>query len=146
MEYGKKSEKYKRRRGAMLVHSSHKKKGMSNMLRRGQLVMVNFDERPGSCQRGIRPAVVIQNNMGNRHSTTTSVIPITSKSKRDLPVHIKLNNDYDLAMKGNIIMAEQLTVVDKSQIIDYGETLRIEDIREIEQAMLIQFSLMKYTA
>lgn len=116
------------------------------MLRRGQLVMVNFDERPGSCQRGIRPAVVIQNNMGNRHSTTTSVIPITSKSKKDLPVHITLNNNYDLAMKGNIIMAEQLTVVDKSQIIDYGESLKIEDIRGVEQAMLIQFSLVKYTA
>jgi len=49
-------------------------------------------------------------------------------------------------MKGNIIMAEQLTVVDKSQIIDYGESLKIEDIRGVEQAMLIQFSLVKYTA
>lgn len=130
----------------MLAHSSHKKKGMSDMLRRGQLVMVNFEERPGSCQRGLRPAVVIQNNKGNEHSTTTSVIPITSKNKKDLPVHIKLNNNYDLALKGNVIMAEQLTVVDKSQIIDYGKILRQEDIKAIEKAMLIQFNLMEYIA
>ena len=47
-------------------------------IRRGQLIWVDFIGGVGSCQRGRRPAVVIQNDVGNRFSTTTTVIPITS--------------------------------------------------------------------
>ena len=81
-------------------------------IKRGQLVWIDFKERDGSCQSGKRPAVIMQNDVGNRFSMIT-VIPITSKNKRDLPVNIKLSKDYDIAYKGNILMAKQLTVIDK---------------------------------
>ena len=110
-------------------------------IKRGQLIWVDFKERSGSCQNGKRPAVVIQNNVGNRFSTTTTVIPITTKDKNNLPVHTKLTKSYDIANKGDVIMAEQLTVIDKSQILKIGDVLDITDIKAIEKAMLIQLSL-----
>ena len=108
---------------------------------RGQLFWVDFKERDGSCQSGKRPAVIIQNDIGNRFSTTTMVIPITSKNKRDLPVHIKLTKDYDIAYKGNILMAEQLTVIDKSQILAIGDILDEIELKEVNRAMNIQLDL-----
>ena len=110
-------------------------------IKRGQLVWVDFKERDGSCQSGKRPAVIIQNDIGNRFSTTTTVIPITSKNKRDLPVHIKLTKDYDIAYKGNILMAEQLTVIDKSQILAIGDILDEVELKELDKAMTIQLDL-----
>lgn len=110
-------------------------------IKRGQLIWVDFKERSGSCQSGKRPAVVIQNNVGNRFSTTTTVIPITTKDKNNLPVHTKLKRSYDIANKGDVIMAEQLTVIDKSQILKIGDVLDNADIKAIEKTMLIQLSL-----
>ena len=108
---------------------------------RGQLFWVDFKERDGSCQSGKRPAVIIQNDIGNRFSTTTMVIPITSKNKKDLPVHIKLTKDYDIAYKGNILMAEQLTVIDKSQILAIGDILDEIELKALDKAMTIQLDL-----
>ena len=105
------------------------------------LVWVDFKERDGSCQSGKRPAVIIQNDIGNRFSMTTMVIPITSKNKRDLPVHIKLSKDYDIAYKGNILMAEQLTVIDKSQILAIGDILDEIELKALDKAMTIQLDL-----
>lgn len=115
-------------------------------IKRGQLVLVDLKERTGSCQRGKRPAVVIQNDIGNRFSATTMVIPITSKEKRNLPVHIRLTKDYDVAYKGNILMAEQLTVIDKSQIILVGDILEEIDIKALDKALSIQLDLNNYIA
>ena len=118
------------------------KEGVQSLcIKMGQLVWVDFKERSGSCQSGKRPAVIIQNNIGNRFSTTTMVIPITSKNKRDLPVHIKLSKDYDIAYKGNILMAEQLTVIDKSQILGIGDILDEIELKVLDKAMIIQLDI-----
>ena len=115
---------------------------MSKMnIKRGQLIMVDFGERIGGCQGGKRPAVVMQNNVGNRFAITTTVIPITTNIENGLPVHTKLVRNYDLANKGDVIMSEQLTVVDKSQILTIGDMLESDDIKVIEQAIFMQLSL-----
>lgn len=111
------------------------------MVKRGQLVLVDLDGRVGSCQRGLRPAVVLQNDLGNKYSGIVTVVPITTKEKRVLPVHSKLNNSYDLAKGGNIMLAEQITVVDKTQIIREGDCLKEEDIIGLNQAVIIQLGL-----
>ena len=112
-------------------------------IRRGSLIMCNLGKREGSCQSGIRPAIVVQNDTGNRFSTTTMIIPITSKEKNKLPVHTYLKHDYKLAKKGDTLMAEQLTVIDKSQILEVGDTVNLEDLKELDKCVLIQLSLLK---
>ncbi|WP_180964003.1 type II toxin-antitoxin system PemK/MazF family toxin [Haloimpatiens massiliensis] len=110
-------------------------------IKRGQLVWVNFESGNGSCQKGKRPAVIVQNNTGNRFSTTTIVLPITSKNKNKMPVHTALSQEYNIAAKGNIIMAEQLTIIDKSQILNSGDMLSEHDMKEVERIILKQLSL-----
>ncbi|MEG1254376.1 type II toxin-antitoxin system PemK/MazF family toxin [Clostridium sp.] len=114
---------------------------MNKRFKRGELVWVDFGDRNGSCQRGKRPAVVVQNDTGNRFSTTTMVLPITSIKKNKLPVHCFLSKDYDVAALGNVVMAEQLTVIDKSQIVFVGDMLSEEDLRRVNRIISIQLSL-----
>lgn len=111
------------------------------VIKRGQLIWCDFKEGYGCCQGGKRPAVVVQNNTGNKFSTTTMVIPLTSKDKTKLPIHTKLTKDYDVAYKGNIMMAEQLTVIDKSQIIDVGDMLNEEDLKGLDRIIMKQLGL-----
>ena len=56
---------------------------MKHNIKRGDIYFVDFDETIGSVQSGLRPVVVIQNNIGNKHSTTLIVATITSKSKKN---------------------------------------------------------------
>lgn len=115
---------------------------MLDFIKRGNLVMVNFGEtREGSCQRGVRPAIVVQNNAGNKYSTTTLVIPITSRRKNKLPVHYELKENYDIAYSGSIAMAEQLSVISKEQILRVGKSLSSEDIRGIDNILSVQLNL-----
>lgn len=116
------------------------------IIKRGQLIWCNFQQCNGSCQGGKRPAVIVQNNTGNRFATTTMVIPITSREKNKLPVHTKLTRDYDIAYKGSIIMAEQLTVIDKSQIILTGDMLDEQDLRALDRIISIQLNLYMKSA
>ncbi len=111
------------------------------MIKRGQLIWVDFGERRGSCQGGRRPAVVVQNNTGNKFSTTLTVIPITSRDKNKMPVHTKLTKDYEFVASGSVIMGEQLTVIDKQQVMSAGDMLTIEDMKSVNRVISIQLSL-----
>lgn len=71
-------------------------------------------------QGGIRPVVVIQNDMGNRHSPTIIVLPITSEIKKeDLPTHCILHRTVKNGLRvDSMVMAEQIRVIDKSRLKD----------------------------
>ena len=82
-------------------------------IRRGTVYWVRFGETAGSEQGGLRPALVIQNDIGNRFSPTTLVLPVTSKTKHRLPTHYMF---VDSRGKKQTICAEQVRVVDKSRV------------------------------
>ena len=63
-----------------------------NLVRRGELFYTDFGKTVGSEESGIRPAVIIQNDIGNYHSPTTIVSAITSQPKNNMPTHIFINN------------------------------------------------------
>ena len=85
---------------------------------RGDIFIVDFAGSHGSEQGGIRPALVVSNNTGNRHAPTAIVAPITSRHKPSLPVHLPLNGITALK-KGSIVLLEQVRTVDKSRIGRY---------------------------
>ena len=62
-------------------------------IKRGEIYWVDFGKTKGSEQGGKRPALVVQNNIGNKHSPTTIVVAITSKRKPNLPTHVILEKD-----------------------------------------------------
>jgi len=87
----------------------------------GHIYICDFSGAKGSEQKSTRPALVVQNNIGNTFSTTTWVIPITSKNKKEYPMHhIIYQKDYpQLEYEENIILVEQLTTRDECRIGKY---------------------------
>ena len=72
-------------------------------------------------QGGIRPVIVIQNDIGNKYSPTLIVIPITSEIKKEnMPTHCILHRSIKNGLKvDSMVLAEQIRVIDKSRILDY---------------------------
>lgn len=62
---------------------------MSKAIRRGDIIITRFDMSDGHVMRGTRPAVVVQNDVGNRHSPTTIVVPLTSSIKKNEYAHAR---------------------------------------------------------
>ena len=114
-------------------------------LHRGEIYICDFVDVGGSVQNGLRPALVIQNNAGNKHSTTVIVSPITSIIKKDnLPTHVFLGSKYGLPDE-SMVMLEQIYTVDKDyHIKDYlGLIDDKETIRKINKALRISLALSR---
>ena len=89
------------------------------IIRRGSILNVALGERVGSVQSGIRPVVVVQNNLGNKYSTTVIGIPLTTKrTNKELPTH-KILRNYSELSDNSKALAEQIVTFDKTQIINY---------------------------
>lgn len=110
---------------------------------RGCIAIVNFGDKQGSVQNGIRPAVIIQNDIGNKYSTTTIVVPITGKMKKELPTHHKLlKKDYNCLLKcDSTILGEQVLTISKSQIMRNIGVLKEEDLNKLDKALAISINL-----
>jgi mRNA interferase MazF len=104
-----------------------------NSIKRGEIYFCYLDGIVGSEQGGIRPVLIIQNDVSNRHAPTTIVLPITSQQgKNPLPTHVKLSPDCGLH-KESTILAEQVRTVDKKRLksklgaVNSGEMGRVDD-------------------
>ncbi|NCB27372.1 MAG: type II toxin-antitoxin system PemK/MazF family toxin [Bacteroidia bacterium] len=88
----------------------------SKKIERGQIYFVDLDPVIGSEQGGNRPVLVLQNNIGNRHSPTVIIAPITSKPKSYyLPTHVLLPNELGLP-QNSMVLLEQVRTIDKSRL------------------------------
>ncbi|MBB6454394.1 mRNA interferase MazF [Salirhabdus euzebyi] len=107
-------------------------------IKRGQIRIVNFGPYIGSEQGGYRPALVIQNNLGNIYSTTTIVVPISSKKFKLLPTHIKLNKQHLKHKKvDGVLLMEQIRVVDKKRIYQMVDEITDNLYSHIHTALCI---------
>ena len=88
-------------------------------IRKYDIVQVKFTGTIGSEQGGIRPAVVIQNNIGNMYSNTTIVIPMTCKLKNlNQPTHTLIKKNVDNGLeKDSIVLGEQIRVISNKRIV-----------------------------
>ncbi len=110
---------------------------------RGDIYFCDFVEQGGSVQSGLRPALIIQNNMGNKYSSTLIVSPITSiVKKKDQPTHVYLDKDFGLNEE-SMVMLEQINTVDKQvHIKEYvGSVNDQKVIAEIDKALRISLGL-----
>ena len=94
------------------------------LIQRGDVYYADLRPVVGSEQGGVRPVLIIQNNIGNRHSPTVICAAITSQMhKAKLPTHVELNCDkYDLA-KDSVVLLEQLRTIDKKRLKDNPKVL-----------------------
>lgn len=111
-------------------------------MRRGDVYYADLRPVVGSEQGGIRPVLIVQNDMGNRHSPTVIIAAITSRmNKAKLPTHIELNSAlYDMD-KDSVVLLEQLRTIDKKRLRDKVCHLEGEVMRRIDRALMISLEL-----
>ena len=89
------------------------------VIKRGDIFYADLRPVVGSEQGGIRPVLIIQNNVGNRYSPTVICAAITSKmNKAKLPTHIEINAELYGIEKDSVILLEQLRTIDKRRLKD----------------------------
>ena len=109
---------------------------------RGDIFYADLSPVVGSEQGGIRPVLVIQNNVGNRHSPTIICAAITSKmNKAKLPTHIEISTrDYKI-VKNSVILLEQIRTIDKQRLKEYVCHIDGMMMRRVDQAIKISLEL-----
>ena len=111
-------------------------------MRRGDVYYADLRPVVGSEQGGIRPVLIIQNDIGNKHSPTVICAAITSKmNKAKLPTHIELIAGlYDMD-KDSVVLLEQLRTIDKKRLKDKVCHLDKDIMRRINRALMISLEL-----
>ncbi len=117
---------------------------MSKTYLRGDLYYADLGHGIGSEQQGERPVVIIQNNIGNKHSPTVIVAAITSKtrSKAKLPTHYYIDAEDGLEQP-SIVLLEQIRTIDKRRLSGYIGRLNEAHIRGINHALAISIGLIE---
>lgn len=110
-------------------------------VKRGDILFVDLDGTKGSEQGGMRPVVVLQNDIGNKYSPCTIVAMITSQTKAKLPTHITLHKGETGLLKDSIVLLEQVRTIDKCRIAKKISTLPDYKMEEINNATLISLGL-----
>lgn len=111
------------------------------MIQRGDIYLVDLSKNIGSEQKGIRPAIIVQNNMGNQHSPTTIVCLITTKSKNALPTHVALLPEDGVA-KPSTVLCEQPMTLDKSLLIkNLGKLNNQNKINDINKKIMLSMGV-----
>ena len=112
------------------------------MIRRGDIYYANLNPVIGSEQGGLRPVLILQNDIGNTYSPTTIVAAVTSKIKRaKLPTHIELKSDRYQLEKDSVILLEQLRTIDKQRLKERIGRLDDDTMAKVDNALLISLGL-----
>ena len=110
----------------------------------GDVIYVDVgNEAKGSEQKGNRPAIIVQNDIGNRYSSTTIVALITSQEKRYMPTHVIVEPWQSGLNKVSTIMLEQIKTIDKSRIISKVGHIETDWLKEkIKKSLTISFGMV----
>ncbi len=112
------------------------------IVRRGDVYYADLRPVVGSEQGGVRPVLVIQNDMGNKHSPTIIVAAITSRmNKAKLPTHVELDSKKYSMVKDSVILLEQLRTIDKKRLKDMVCHLDEDILKKVDKALLISLEL-----
>ncbi|MEK6927687.1 MAG: type II toxin-antitoxin system PemK/MazF family toxin [Nanoarchaeota archaeon] len=111
-------------------------------IKRGDILIVNFEPVQGSEQGNIRPAVVIQNNEGNIYSPLTIVAPITSKKfLKNYPTNVFISRNDSGLDKDSTILLNQIRTIDKSRILHKVSILNNFVMNEVDMAIKVSLEL-----
>ena len=114
---------------------------MNKPILRGNLYYADLNPVIGSEQGGIRPVLVIQNDVGNKHSPTVIIAAITSKSMKTLlPTQCLLHAQHGLDRE-SIVLLEQIRTIDKQRLKEHVGALNQDHMRNIDAALAISVGL-----
>ncbi|MBQ3225441.1 MAG: type II toxin-antitoxin system PemK/MazF family toxin [Clostridia bacterium] len=114
------------------------------VVKRGDIFYADLSPVVGSEQGGVRPVLVVQNDVGNKFSPTVIIAAVTSQiNKAKLPTHIEIAaDDYGLA-KDSVILTEQIRTIDKKRLRERIGRLDDEVMDKVSRALIVSFGLVE---
>lgn len=106
---------------------------------RGDLYYADLSPIVGSEQDGIRPVLIIQNDVGNHYSPTVIVASITGRKKKYLPTHVVIHTNF--LQHSSRVMLEQIRTLDKGRLREYLGQLDSHQIAKVDKAICISLGL-----
>lgn len=111
---------------------------MDGTIKRGEIYYADLSPVVGSEQGGVRPVLILQNDVGNKYSPTVIVTAITSQlGKAKLPTHVELSADEYNLPKNSVALLEQIRTLDKRRLQEHITTLTPTKMKEVNKALLI---------
>ena len=111
-------------------------------VKRGEVFYADLSPVVGSEQGGIRPVLIVQNDIGNRHSPTVIAAAITSKhDKTNLPTHIAIKSGQCGLTRDSVILLEQVRTLDKRRLRECTGCIAPEVQRQVDNALQVSFGL-----
>jgi len=113
------------------------------LVKRGDIFYADLSPVVGSEQGGIRPVLILQNDIGNKYSPTVICAAITSQiNKAKLPTHIEIDAEKYMLVKDSVVLLEQLRTVDKKRL--RGKICRLdkEIMEKVNKALIISLALV----
>lgn len=116
---------------------------MTTMLvKRGDIFYADLSPVIGSEQGGIRPVIIIQNDIGNRYSPTVIVAAITSQiNKAKLPTHVEISSEEYGLNRDSVVLLEQIRTLDKKRLKEKIGHMTEGDMEKVSKALLISLNL-----
>ncbi len=112
------------------------------IVKRGDVFYADLSPVVGSEQGGVRPVLIIQNDIGNKYSPTVIIAAVTSQiNKAKLPTHIEISGDEYGLNKDSVILAEQVRTIDKRRLKEKIGHLDEELMARVNEALEISFGL-----
>ncbi len=126
-----------------MCKNSSKKQGKSKMnIKRGDIYYADLSPVIGSEQGGLRPVLIVQNDVGNRYSPTVIAAAITSRmSKTKLPTHIDITGIETGLARDSVILLEQIRTIDKKRLKEKMGHLDDETMSHVNGAIEVSFGL-----
>ena len=109
---------------------------------RGDIYYADLSPVVGSEQGGMRPVLIVQNDIGNKHSPTVIAAAITSRlDKAKLPTHIEVGGGTRRLAKDSVVLLEQIRTLDKKRLKEKMGTLDVSSMSAVNSALSISFGL-----
>ncbi|RED51848.1 mRNA interferase MazF [Cohnella lupini] len=114
-------------------------------MKRGDVFYADLSPVVGSEQGGVRPVLIIQNDIGNRFSPTVIVAAITAQiQKAKLPTHVEIEAKSHGMERDSVILLEQIRTIDKQRLTDKITHLDDETMRKVDEALQISIGLIDF--
>lgn len=115
---------------------------MDSSVKRGDIFYADLSPVVGSEQGGTRPVLIVQNDMGNKHSPTVIAAAITSQmNKARLPTHIELIGPTVGLTKNSVVLLEQIRTIDKKRLREHMGRLDQDMMQKVDDAIAVSFGL-----
>ena len=111
-------------------------------IKRGDIFYADLSPVIGSEQGGVRPVLIVQNDVGNKYSPTVIAAAITSQNgKTNLPTHIRVDAQNCGLQKDSVVLLEQVRTIDKARLKEHMGQLDVRAMNKVNSALNISFGL-----